>query len=319
MSSNNTEDTVFNGGLNEKTKDVVKKAAKGTRKVEVKPWQKVVIGGTAGFMLGAGGAYAASFFTKGDTSDEPVQEDAEGMKIAHNVDDSLSFHEAFDAARAEVGSGGAFYWHGGVYGTYTEDEWNALTPEQRDEFNGGVVAHVSGTPDAHQHADVDNAAAGTHADSHVHADAHQDIDERPDADTAQVTDRPDVESGELDRADVDMNSDVQIVGADDIVNEDGSVITVGAAIVDGREVYVVDVDHDGVFDVAGVDVNENGSLDDDEIIDISADNLQVSTFRTDEEDVPADEIPQDDLYADNSDSSTYSDDMSDYTNDASLV
>ncbi len=41
---------------------------------------------------------------------------------AHNVDDSMSFNEAFATARAETGAGGLFEWRGGIYGTFYATE-----------------------------------------------------------------------------------------------------------------------------------------------------------------------------------------------------
>lgn len=51
-----------------------------------------------------------------------------------NVDDGLSFSEAFAQARAEVGPGGVFEWHGRLYNTYYANEWNSMSPAQRGGF-----------------------------------------------------------------------------------------------------------------------------------------------------------------------------------------
>lgn len=56
------------------------------------------------------------------------------MDVATGVDDSMSFSEAFAAARHEVGAGGLFVWHGNTYGTYYENEWNAMSAEDRDQY-----------------------------------------------------------------------------------------------------------------------------------------------------------------------------------------
>lgn len=51
-----------------------------------------------------------------------------------------SFDEAFAAARAEHGGGGGhFSWKGDVYNTYTVEEWNTMSVEQRSDFVAGVV------------------------------------------------------------------------------------------------------------------------------------------------------------------------------------
>ena len=51
-----------------------------------------------------------------------------------DMDDSLSFGEAFAQARAELGPGAAFEWRGGVFGTYHQSEWNSMTPSEQSEF-----------------------------------------------------------------------------------------------------------------------------------------------------------------------------------------
>lgn len=56
------------------------------------------------------------------------------MDIATGVDDSMTFNEAFAAAREEVGAGGLFVWHGHTYGTYYENEWNAMSPEEKEQY-----------------------------------------------------------------------------------------------------------------------------------------------------------------------------------------
>lgn len=56
------------------------------------------------------------------------------MELATGVNDSMSFSQAFAAARQEVGPGGLFVWHGNTYGTYYANEWNAMTPEDREQY-----------------------------------------------------------------------------------------------------------------------------------------------------------------------------------------
>lgn len=51
-----------------------------------------------------------------------------------------SFDDAFAEARAEHGGGGGhFSWNGDVYNTYTVEEWNTMSVEQRSDFVAGVV------------------------------------------------------------------------------------------------------------------------------------------------------------------------------------
>ena len=55
------------------------------------------------------------------------------LQVAH-VDQSLSFANAFAEARAEVGPGGVFHWHGGVFNTYTEAEWDSMSAADKSDF-----------------------------------------------------------------------------------------------------------------------------------------------------------------------------------------
>ena len=57
------------------------------------------------------------------------------IAVSHSNNDHLSFDEAFAAARAEVGGNGVFKWHGGYYGTYHAEEWDALSDEFKQQFN----------------------------------------------------------------------------------------------------------------------------------------------------------------------------------------
>lgn len=55
------------------------------------------------------------------------------IQIAH-VNDTLSFEQAFEVARTQVGPGGIFSWHGQVFNTYYKEEWSGLSLSQRQEF-----------------------------------------------------------------------------------------------------------------------------------------------------------------------------------------
>lgn len=55
------------------------------------------------------------------------------------VDDSLSFAEAWAMAREQLGPGQAFIWRDGVYGTFNQHEWSALSPSEQHEFTAVAV------------------------------------------------------------------------------------------------------------------------------------------------------------------------------------
>lgn len=229
-------------------------------------WKEVTIGGVSGILLGGASSFAATATTLGN-NEESVEENAEENEenqgdgnleptqvvahgnIASGVNDSMSFNEAFAAARSEVGAGGCFVWHGNVYGTYYASEWNAMSSAQRDEF----TSHTLGVDTSHSHATY----------------AHHSTDAPTTAtQTAQHT-----TSDEEDMA-------VEILGVEQVQHEDGSVSNIGAASINGQAVYFIDVDgEDGEFELMATDVNANGRLEENEITDISDQHMQVSQFQ----------------------------------------
>ena len=148
-------------------------------------WKPITIGGFTGILLGAGALMAsnASAANQGheDTpQDEPVASTDEPavdpvgqvapeneLDIA-NTEPGLSFDEAFAAARAQVGPGGIFYWHGAIFSTYTVDEWNDLTEAQQEQFAQQVRPEVDAN-----HVDAEQIAAVAPQDD---ADAPVEVD-----------------------------------------------------------------------------------------------------------------------------------------------
>ena len=99
-------------------------------------WKNVMIGGVPGILIGAAGtglATTASATTPVVDPVEPSSAELSPLPIAE-VSDDMSFGEAFAAAREQVGAGGVFEWRGNVYNTYSEEEWGAMSPEDRAEF-----------------------------------------------------------------------------------------------------------------------------------------------------------------------------------------
>lgn len=108
--------------------------------------QKKVLGITAAAMLLGGAAWAVAqkienhntgeTATADDTSTSfslPAELPAD-IDVAGKVSDEMSFDQAFEAARAEVGLGGVFGWHGRWYNTFEKEEWSSLSLEQRQEY-----------------------------------------------------------------------------------------------------------------------------------------------------------------------------------------
>ena len=70
-----------------------------------------------------------------DTQSDDLSNLVDGqLPVASSVTEDMSFAEAFAAARAEVGPGGVFQWHGQIFGTYTRAEWDAMSQAERAEY-----------------------------------------------------------------------------------------------------------------------------------------------------------------------------------------
>ncbi len=151
-------------------------------------WAKVTLGGVSGILMGAGLIFGAQqvFASKGAGEEGPAvdpqakegeevsqpQEDPQAangnnavevnnLSYANHpqlaeVHNNLSFNDAFAAARAEVGPGGVFYWHGGLYNTYTTEEWNSLPIQEKAEF----ASHVDNYSHPHYHDLSDHMSFG---------------------------------------------------------------------------------------------------------------------------------------------------------------
>lgn len=151
------------------------------------------------------------------------------------VNDDMSFAQAFEAARLDVGPGGVFVWHGGVYGTYTVNEWNSMSDADRDAFASSF--HYSAPAD---HENTDTQIAET-----------DPIASDPNA-VALVPE--------------DDDPEIMLIGQEYDPENDMTL----AYITDGDNVAMLaDVDNDGTYDFLVSDFDGNGEISDDEVIDIS--------------------------------------------------
>lgn len=239
-------------------------------------WKKVAIGGISAIAFG-GAAYAATSMIKdngGDAEDiEPKVDDnvAEGgseaavetpaagaadfnpsLQMATSVNDDMTFAQAFAAARAEVHAGGVFEWHGNVYGTYYGNEWDALSPDQQSAFTAGT-SHVAAERTQHHQAHDD-----THmAENHIHEEQPQHNDNN--SHENKVEENNDVAEVKVEHVDYDPTNDV----------------STAYVTVDNTEVIMADIDNDGVFDVLYVDENGDGVVSENEVYDITDENITV--------------------------------------------
>lgn len=224
-------------------------------------WKPVTISGFTGIMLGAGAMYGTQ---KLMTGDEDVVVEAEDQMKEVAANDDLSFKEAFEAARAELGPGGVFHWHGGIYGTYYADEWNAMTDEEKAQFAQSVQQGATDTANDEtnqlseatvvEEEDNTNDLAYTAADAEEVGVSVKVVEEKEETASAETA--------------KDDDDDVRIVGYGDVDLADGSSVTVEELEINGQRVAVIDVDKDGVGDFAMSDLNHNNRPDEGEVIDL---------------------------------------------------
>ena len=272
------------------TSDNKDNAAKGEKSI----WKKVAVGAGSGILLGSVATLLSASAPLGHADGENAEEEGSEthpewtdgeVSVASSVSDDMSFSEAFTAARTEVGSGGVFEWHGNIYSTFTEDEWNGMTAEQRDEYGSHFSWHS------------DNSSTETASSTHSSTSSH----------SAHATDE--VEVSEVTQAShteevavVDVDPEVEVLG---VVHDEESGANIAGLAVDGQEVVLIDVNGDETFDVMGADVNGDQQLSQNEIVDISGQNLTVN-------DLGGISNPDGSLYASNNSNEI------DYTNDTAV-
>lgn len=214
-------------------------------------WKHVTLGGVSGILMGAGLLYtgqaiAATMTDALDGTADTAAAEAQQTGNAYQASlpvaqmhNDLSFGEAFAAARAEVGPGGVFIWHGGIYNTYTADEWNSMTPQQKDDF----AHHVN--PEVH----ADEIPTPT--------DTHPDVAFQPVATTAEV--HPVGNTSDVQMVDPQVAQAYQALEGEDVH-------IVGYANVDGHLAVGYDFTGDDQADVAIIDFGPQGPSDDDVVV-----------------------------------------------------
>lgn len=106
---------------------------------------------------------------------------------------------------------------------------------------------------------------------------------------------------------------IQVLGVDDVQNEDGSMMQ-AAVITDGHYIgAVIDVDHDGTADIVAVDHNQNQQIEEGEVFDVSNENIQMQDFQDAH-------VAQQDMMQQEQEHLAYnaSDDQPDYCNNADI-
>lgn len=162
------------------------------------------------------------------------------MTVASEVNDSMSFNEAFAAARQAIGPGGLFVWHGHAYGTYYKNEWDAMSQEDQDQY-WADVHHT--TEQIHYEEYESDSVSGldTDQDLEVVIEQKQDGEEEVEA----VVDEDELQEEEVALVDSENVSGMKLDFGDEAVNDsDEFEEPIEAPIEDDDEMVAVVDDND---------------------------------------------------------------------------
>lgn len=240
-------------------------------------WKSVVIGGFGGVLMGAGAVYAAdSIASRGQSG---MEADGEHVLKVAKVSNEASFGEAFSEARSQVGAGGVFRWHGKLYGTYTRDEWGTMSNEEKEAFASRVKPEVSAEDVKDEELATASQPAADYASQSVTSNERtaEPVADNENAADESASGNDDVPAEEVQYAQVSTaapaenagnDTDVQLVSTRKLDLENGFYADAALYKVNGEDVVVVDVDNDDKWDVAIADLNHNGTIEQDEVIDL---------------------------------------------------
>lgn len=214
--------------------------------------------------------------------DHAILANDEGIRYAHV--DADNFNDAFAQAREQVGPGGVFEHNGKLYGTYTSEEWNDMSEQERSDFQSRVN-------------EVAPSYHSTPSHSHVAETAVEHNEPAPEV-VATNAEMIDVEP---------VDNEIRVLGVEAVQDGEGNIMNVALVECEGDQALLVDVDNNGSIDVLLHDDNADGQLQKTEIHDISGAGLEVADL------MQAQAAQEGDiLYASN-------DDMPDYVNDADSI
>ena len=255
-------------------------------------WATIGLGSATGILMGAGAIYAASPQSAeeieqnqemGEKAEEATIQDKEKdlvenaasstvsqdakvatthHVVAHHVHvaevtPGLSFSEAFEEARAEVGPGGLFNWNGGIYSTYTKAEWDSMSYAEKQQFASKVNPEISVSDiNIAEITEVNPQIVINVDELHIHQGEEEEV--------------------------------ISYLGSED-TSIDGKDVTIDHYIVDGHQAAVIDYANENEHDIVIVDKNDNLNVDDGEAMDIVTGdvlNSDLTPMTTSDEDIP---------------------------------
>ena len=252
-------------------------------------WKKVSFGTAAGILIGGGTIYAVDHIGGESATDEapklqnvtsddgapqpPIYDHAPVAQVS----DSMSFSQAFAEARSQVGAGGVFSWHGGVYGTYYETEWDAMSPAQRTAYAHSVnpevrAQHIDTTHVNENHPDVavhapTNTTGGQQGGSNSGQDEHGQNGIRPGNGSQEQPGPNRTPGGNPDTShNPGQNGEGGQQQGGQFLADDEDVHVVGRSEIQGHEAVAVDVNKDGQPDAVIIDIDDNHELSDPDVV-----------------------------------------------------
>lgn len=274
-------------------------------------WKSVAISGVSGILLGAGSMYAIDSLAgnREQAANAPKTEDSNevndnaSVKVAE-VKEGLSFGDAFAQARAEVGPGGVFRWNGGIYGTYTKEEWDNMSAEDKNQYAARVRPEIKAndivTNESSTSSDnVAEAQSDVHVVSHSASNVHN-----VSYDEAVVV--------PSNGSHIDNDPEVRLIGQGPVQLEDGSIVDVAQLKVDDTDVVLIDIDRDSNPDILMADLNNDHQITEGEMYDAHTGNVIT------EEDIQQ-ATTGNDYYTASDDGSDVASGTPDYMNDADLM
>lgn len=239
--------------------------------------------GLVGMLAGAG-AFALMGFANKDgeiaSSPQVIDEDASecvdvftDAPIAASVTSKMSFSEAFESARSEVGAGGFFTHNGQVYNTYTKEEWDQMSAQDKTDYANSIADKVKSVEEvspSEQLEDVTLDVKENQLDQKEESTEENQLEQKE-----EVIDNDSL----TESADASCVSQVDVSGAPRLIDESDVISRVDIGrdyTIDAYEVdfdkdefpdFVVDADGDGIFDELILDMNNPSASGD--IIDIA--------------------------------------------------
>ncbi len=260
---------------------------------------KVLKGGMVAGSIGLA-AGVITILTSADTPDDAPHSDTDGelihdeAPVATNVNDDMTFAEAFSNARVEVGAGGVFEWHDQTFNTFYKEEWDSLSSDQKNEYTSSINGNSSASEHNIAAADpisvpTDMEVAEGVSDDMSFEEAFSEAREEIGADGVFVWHGQTYSThtaGELDAMDdsahhdyvhhIESNSTPDTIIVEDNFDQgyanDYPEVNVHDISLDDPEILEVDIDGDGKTDVVALDYDHSGYAD---VIAVDEDGNQV--------------------------------------------